>query len=177
MNTSFKAELIEMRVNGITVDPFTNSPIVILKGVLDESISLPIWIGILEASAIAAKMENVKFTRPMTHDLIRKLLVKTGGKVCRVEIHDLKENVYYSTILMEDNKGESHLLDARPSDAIAIALRMNASIFVDEKVISKSKNIKQGKVVPNKEETDDDSESLLEMLQELSSDAFGKYKM
>jgi len=179
MTTTIKAKLIEMNVSGITVDPFTNAPIVILKGVEDSSVALPIWIGALEASAIAAEMEDVRFTRPMTHDLIKTLMGKTEVTVKKIEIFDLIDNVYYANIFIKDSNGESHCIDSRPSDAIAIALRMEASIFVSVDVIERSGDIEQGKSQPPciKECEGADSESLLEMLEDLSPEAFGKYKM
>jgi hypothetical protein len=175
MTTTIKAELLEMRVSSIAVDPFTNSPIVILKGVIDNNTALPIWIGILEASAIAAQMEDVKFSRPMTHDLIRKLMVNTGATVNRIEINDLRDNVYYASIHMKDCNGESHIVDSRPSDAIAVALRMNASIFVARGVIDRSKDLEKAPSI--EDSLMKDSEGLLEMLEEMSPEAFGKYKM
>lgn len=177
MKTSIKAELLEMKVSSISVDPFTNSPIVILKGVVDKSTTLPIWIGLLEASAIAAKMEDVNFTRPMTHDLISKLMVKTGATVSKIEINGLRDNVYYASIHMEDCNGARHVIDSRPSDAIAVALRMDASILVAREVIERSKDLEQGKAPCVDESLKKDSEFLLEMLEEMSIEAFGKYKM
>lgn len=179
MNTTLKAKLIEMKVSGITVDPFTNAPIVILKGVEDNSVALPIWIGAQEAGAIAAEMEGVKFTRPMTHDLLKTLMGKTGATVKRIEIFDLIDNVYYANIFVKDSNGASHCIDSRPSDAIAIALRTDASIFVSLDVIEKTGDIEQGKSRQPcvKECEGAASESLLEMLEDLSPEAFGKYKM
>jgi len=164
---------MKMKVAGLTMDPFTNAPIVILKDD-DEKNSLPIWIGILEASAIAAELESLKFARPMTHDLIRDLFRRIEVNLDRVELTDLRDNVYYATLHIEKG-GESHRIDARPSDAIALALRMSSPIFVDTKVLDKSRNL-EVKDAP-KQLTKDDSRKWLDMLEGLSADDFGKYKM
>jgi uncharacterized protein len=164
--------LKEMKVAGITVDPFTNTPIVILKD-LEEQDVLPIWIGLLEASSIATALENVQTPRPMTHDLLKNVLDNLGAKVIKIEVNDLKDNTYYAVIHLEI-KSKRITIDARPSDAIALALRVNASIFVDENVIKKSAKVelskKEDKVVVDTGEWE-------EILENLSSDDFGKYKM
>jgi hypothetical protein len=162
----------EMKVAGITVDPFTNTPIVILKD-LEEKDVLPIWIGLLEASSIATAIENVQTPRPMTHDLLKNILDSLDVKVIRIEVNDLKDNTYYAIIYLEvDDKRLT--IDARPSDAIALALRVNASIFVEESVIKKSAKVdlskKEDKVVTDQAEWE-------EILENMSSDDFGKYKM
>jgi len=164
--------LKEMKVAGITVDPFTNTPIVILKD-LEEKDVLPIWIGLLEASSIATAIENIQTPRPMTHDLLKNLLDNLGVKVIKIEINDLKDNTYYALIHLDvDNK--RLVIDSRPSDAIAIALRTGASIFVEENVIKKSAKVdlsqKGDKVVTDTGEWED-------ILENLSPDDFGKYKM
>jgi len=164
--------LKEMKVAGITVDPFTNTPIVILKD-LEEKDVLPIWIGLLEASRIATAIENIQTPRPMTHDLLKNLLDNLGVKVIKIEINDLKDNTYYALIHLDvDNK--RLVIDSRPSDAIAIALRTGASIFVEENVIKKSAKVdlsqKGDKVVTDTGEWED-------ILENLSPDDFGKYKM
>jgi bifunctional DNase/RNase len=164
--------LKEMRVAGITVDPFTNTPIVILKD-LDEKDVLPIWIGLLEASSIATALENVQTPRPMTHDLMKSMLDHLGVKVVKIEVNDLRDNTYFAVIHMEiDNK--RMVIDSRPSDAIALALRAGASIFVEENVIKKSAKVdltkKEDKVVVDTTEWE-------EILENLSPDDFGKYKM
>ena len=126
---------IEMRVSGLTMDPITNTPIVILKD-LEEKKAIPIWIGIFEASAIATEIEKITFSRPMTHDLLNDIVKLLNAEVVRVEIHDLRNNTFFANIhLLRD--GKLIVVDARPSDAIAIALRAGAQIFVDEKVIEK----------------------------------------
>ena len=160
-----------MKVFGLTIDPFTNAPIVILKD-LDEKNALPVWIGILEASAIAAELEKIQFSRPMTHDLMREMLHSLKITVTKIEVNDLKDNVYYATIHMS-SKGDSFVIDARPSDAIAIALRMSSPIYVDTKVLDKSKNIDMRKDAGKKPSSKD----LLDKLEELNPEDFGKYKM
>jgi bifunctional DNase/RNase len=162
----------EMKVAGITVDPFTNTPIVILKD-LEEKDVLPIWIGLLEASSIATAIENVQTPRPMTHDLLKNILDSLDVKVIRIEVNDLKDNTYFAIIYLEV-EDKRLTIDARPSDAIALALRVNASIFVEESVIKKSAKVdlskKGDKVVTDQTEWED-------ILENMSSDDFGKYKM
>jgi len=167
--------LIEMKVSGITLDPFTNAPIVILKDVDDKN-ALPVWIGVLEASAIATEIEDIKFSRPMTHDLLKTMLTQAGGTVERIEVVDLKDNVFYAEIHVRSAAGPM-VLDARPSDAIAIALRMNSPIFVDTRVLDKSKNIDMRSRTERASAGDGSAEDLEEMLGDLSSEEFGKYKM
>lgn len=163
--------LLEMKVFGLAVDPFTNAPIVILKD-LDEKKTLPVWIGVMEASAIATELENVKFSRPLTHDLLRSILDQTGVSVTKVEVTDLKDNVYYANIFIDSHRGEL-TIDARPSDAIALALRMGSPIYVDTKVLDKSKSID----MRDDEGRKRSSSELMEMLDDLSPEDFGKYKM
>jgi bifunctional DNase/RNase len=164
--------LKEMKVAGITVDPFTNTPIVLLKDLEDKDV-LPIWIGLLEASSIATALENINTPRPMTHDLLKNILDNLGVKVLKIEVNDLKDNTYYALIHFDVNK-KRLVMDSRPSDAIAIALRTAAPIFVEEAVIKKSAKVdlttKGDKVVTDTTEWED-------ILENLSSDDFGKYKM
>ncbi len=164
--------LKEMKVAGITVDPFTNTPIVILKD-LEEQDVLPIWIGLLEASSIATALENIQTPRPMTHDLVKSILDTLGVKVLKIEVNDLRDNTYYALLHLDMNE-KRLVIDARPSDAIALALRTGAPIFVEENVIKKSTKIdfaqKGDKVVT-------ESGDWEELLESLSPDDFGKYKM
>ena len=148
----------EMKVGGLTVDPYTNTPIVLLKD-LEEKDVVPIWIGFFEASAIATQLENVKLARPMTHDLMRNILETLGAKVLRIEVTDLKENTFYALIHIELD-GEHYAIDSRPSDAIALALRTGAPIFVNEEVIEKSRKAEV------KSEEERDLDELLERLDE-----------
>lgn len=131
---SLKNMLVEVKIGALIMDPNTNNPIVVLKGVDSESI-LPIWVGAYEANAIALEIEKIVPQRPMTHDLLRNLIVETGLKVPRVIINDLRDNTFYALIEMTDEKGNAITLDARPSDAIALALRLDCAIFVEQKVL------------------------------------------
>jgi len=166
--------LLEMKVSGLTIDPFTNVPIVILKDA-DEKNVLPVWIGVLEASAIASELEKIQFSRPMTHDLMKEILKNVNVKVKKVEVNDLKDNIYYATMYMTTSAGD-FTIDARPSDAIAMALRTSSPIFVDSKVLDKSKNI-DFTGGDDKKKKGKGSKGLAELLEELSPGDFGKYKM
>lgn len=126
--------LIEVKIGALIMDPNTNTPIVVLKGIDSETI-LPIWVGAFEANAIALEIEKIVPQRPMTHDLLRNFIVETGFKITRVSITDLRDNTFYALIEMIDEKGNISSLDARPSDAIALALRMDCAIFVEQKVL------------------------------------------
>jgi len=154
----------EMKVGGLTVDPYTNTPIVLLKD-LEEKDVVPIWIGFFEASAIATQLEEVKLVRPMTHDLLRNILDILGAQVLRVEVTDLRENTFYALIHIELN-GAHYAIDSRPSDAIALALRTGSPIFVNEEVIEKSRKVE----LRSEEERDLD-----ELLEKLDSEE--GYKM
>jgi bifunctional DNase/RNase len=161
-----------MVISGLTMDPVTNSPIVILKAV-DGDETLPIWIGLLEATAIASEMEGIKFSRPMTHDLLKNMMEMVDVKVARIEVSDLKDNTYYAVIHFKQGEKEM-TLDARPSDALAISLRVKAPIFVAEEVI------KQSSRIDLKSEPQDKSEKgkkWQEILESLNPEDFGKYKM
>jgi bifunctional DNase/RNase len=126
--------LVEVKIGALIMDPNTNNPIVVLKGVESESI-LPIWVGAYEANAIALEIEKIVPQRPMTHDLLRNLIVEAGLKIARVIINDLRDNTFYALIEMSDEHGKNIALDARPSDAIALALRLDCAIFVEQKVL------------------------------------------
>ncbi|MDO9527874.1 MAG: bifunctional nuclease family protein [Syntrophales bacterium] len=166
--------LIEMRVSGLAIDPLTNTPIVILKD-MEEKMAVPIWIGLFEASAIATELEKVSFSRPMTHDLLHNILVRLDVKVTKIEINDLKDNTFFANIYFLKD-GSNVIVDSRPSDAIAIALRGNAPILVDEKVIEKSRKLDLGdKKVMSLDKLKE--ENLEEFLKSLSPEDFGKYKM
>jgi bifunctional DNase/RNase len=164
---------IEMKVSGLTMDPITNTPIVNLKD-LEEKKAIPIWIGIFEASAIATEIEKITFSRPMTHDLLNEVVKVLKAEVKRVEIHDLRNNTFFANIhLMRE--GNKIVVDARPSDAIAIALRAGAPIFVDDKVIEKSRNVDFGTKMSDLDRLK--KEKLADFLENLSPEDFGKYKM
>ena len=158
----------EMKVSGLTVDPFTNTPIVLLKD-LEEKEVVPIWIGFFEASAIATKLEKVQLSRPMTHDLIKNLLDTLKVTVIKIEVTELRENTFFAIIHL-DMDGTHCAIDARPSDAIALALRTDVPIYVHEEVIKKSRKI-------DLRQQKEGEEVLDELLEGLSSKDFGKYKM
>ncbi|NDY42128.1 bifunctional nuclease family protein [Dissulfurirhabdus thermomarina] len=160
-----------MTAHAITIDAKSNSPILILKERGGER-ALPIWIGLLEATAIATEMEKIEFARPMTHDLALNLLAALGARITRIVVNDLRDNTYYALITLEKD-GEVLEVDARPSDAVALALRAGAEIFVEEAVLAKS--------VPSREGTEasadsDKADKWLEILEGLDPEAF-KYKM
>ncbi|HOK06993.1 MAG TPA: bifunctional nuclease family protein [Syntrophales bacterium] len=165
--------LIEMNIAGITIDPITNTPIVILKD-KEERKALPIWIGIFEASAIASQLEKITYARPMTHDLLYEVLKTTEVVVEKIEINDLRNNTFFANIYLS-REGASFVVDARPSDAIALALRAEAPIFVDEAVIEKSRTVDFGEKSEDMEKLKE--EKLKELLESLSPEDFGKYKM
>ena len=131
--------MVEMDVKGLTVDPFTQMPIVVLKSKNSEEV-LPLWIGTFEANSIALELENIKKPRPMTYDLIKSILDTLNVDVKRVYISDLENGTFYAKIeVISNGNGETNLIDARPSDAINIALRCKAPIFVSKEVIEKVK--------------------------------------
>jgi bifunctional DNase/RNase len=160
--------LIEMTIKGLMVDPVTTMPIVILKDRGGERV-LPIWVGIFEANAIALQIENIATPRPMTHDLLRNVISDLDGTVDQVVVSDLKDNTFFAIIYLTV-KGERVVIDSRPSDAIALALRTRAPILVEEAVIDNAKTV---------DFTSDraDSERLQQWLESLDPDEMGKYKM
>ena len=134
--------LVEVKIGALIMDPNSNSPIVVLKGVDSETI-LPIWVGAFEANAIALEIEKIVPQRPMTHDLIRNLITEMGCQVTRVIITDLRENTFYALIELNDEAGKTISLDARPSDAIALALRSDCPIYAEQKVLDISASSNQ----------------------------------
>jgi uncharacterized protein len=165
--------LIEMKVLGLTIDPITNTPIVILKDMHNNK-AIPIWIGLFEASAIATELKKIVFPRPMTHDLFNEFLKSFDVTVSRIEIVDIRSNTFFANIYLR-REGLDFTIDARPSDAIAIALRTNAPIFVDENVIEKSRNVDFGMKLNDLDTLKE--EKIKEFLENLSAEDFGKYKM
>ena len=155
-----------MKVSGIAIDPFTNTPIIILKDLNGDKM-LPIWIGFMEASSIAMELEKTPRLRPLTHDLLKNILDDLKYSVSRVELTDLKDNTYYAAIHLK-KMGDIHIFDSRPSDAIAIAIRTRSQIFVHDSVLESSKQIQA---------IDEDKEKLAEMLDKIPPGDFGKYKM
>src|SRR5258705_8189111 len=160
--------LIEMNIKGLMVDPVTNMPIVILKDKEGDRV-LPIWVGIFEANAIALQIENVATPRPMTHDLLRNVIQDLKAAVEKVVVCDLQENTFYALIYLRLN-GDTLAIDARPSDAIALALRTRAPIFVEDTVIDNAKPFDFSADKP-------DADRLHKWLESLDPDDLGKYKM
>lgn len=160
--------LIEMTIKGLMVDPITNMPIVLLKDKAGDRV-LPIWVGIFEANAIALQIENIATPRPMTHDLLRNLISDLNGRVDRVVVSDLKDNTFYAIIHLTV-LGERVAVDARPSDAIALALRTSSPIMVEESVID---NAKSADLAPERV----DNDRLQKWLEGLDPEELGKYKM
>lgn len=130
---------IEVKIRALMMDPNSGTPIIILKDVNSETM-LPIWVGAYEANAIALEIEKIAPPRPMTHDLLRNLIVELGLKVDRVVVTSLRDNTFYAVIEMTGENGEPMRLDSRPSDAIALALRADCPIYVDLEVIQASRN-------------------------------------
>jgi len=167
---------VEMKVAGIALDPSNNAPIVILRD-LEGKLVLPIWIGIMEASSIAAAIEGISYSRPMTHDLLKNILDTIEAEVVKIEVVDIKDNVFYAMISVRHN-GQTVKIDARPSDAIAIALRTQANIFVAAHVLKDATQVttdteKKKKVIFGFEQ---DMEKLKEILEDMDPEDFGKYK-
>ena len=163
---------VEMKVKGLTLDPLTNMPIVILKD-LEGQRALPIWVGIFEANAIALEMEKVPTPRPMTHDLIKNILDGLKAKVNRIIVNDLRDNTFYAIIALSLNNSEEYI-DSRPSDAIALALRVNAPIYVSKKVLEEARSID---LTAEKGSEEGESEKLKDWLENLKPEDFGKYEM
>jgi hypothetical protein len=163
--------LVEMKVRGLALDPVSNMPIIILRDEEDKR-SLPIWVGIFEANAIALELEKIATPRPMTHDLIKNVLESLDAQVTRVVVTDLRENTFYAALHLKLGNAE-HTVDSRPSDAIALALRVAAPIFVEDAVFPKA-----GKMDVSKEGEPmkpDDPEQLREWLQNIKPEDFEKY--
>ncbi len=159
---------VEMRIKGLMLDPVTNMPIIILSDMEGQRI-LPIWVGFFEANAIALQMENVATPRPMTHDLLKNVISGLNATVKKILVNNLWDNTFYALIYLEMD-GETLAIDSRPSDAIALALRMKSPIFVEEEVIQKAKSIEGTRDLS-------DSESLQKWLENLRPEELGKYKM
>jgi bifunctional DNase/RNase len=130
---------IEVKIRGLMMDPSSGTPIIILKDVNSETM-LPIWVGAYEANAIALEIEKISPQRPMTHDLLRNVILEMGANVERVVVTELRDNTFFALIIMKDRAGDAVMIDARPSDAIALALRVDCPIFVNEEVIQASRN-------------------------------------
>lgn len=159
---------VEMKIRGLTMDPVTNMPVVILKDV-GSDVVLPIWVGVYEANAIALEIEKVSTPRPMTHDLIKNVLTGLDALVHRVVVTELKDDTFYAVIWLE-REGRVISVDSRPSDALALALRMDCPIFVEEQVLKTSK---QATNLSERATSDE----LRKFLEGLGDDDLGKYKM
>lgn len=159
----------EMQVIGITMDPVSQSPIIILRDKENRN-TLPIWIGVLEANAIAIGLEHLQLPRPMTHDLIRNLLVQIGVRLLRVEVTDIRDNTYYAALHIKVG-GKPITVDSRPSDAIAIAIRMDVPIMVREDVLEKALKVDSG------EASGEQKDKWTELLEKMDPEDFSKYKM
>ncbi|HMI51406.1 MAG TPA: bifunctional nuclease family protein [Candidatus Saccharimonadales bacterium] len=157
-----------MKIRGLMMDPVTNMPIVVLKDVQGQAV-LPIWVGVYEANAIALEIEKVQTPRPMTHDLLKNVLMGLDGRVAKIVVNELKDDTFYALIWVERD-GQMMTIDSRPSDALALALRMDCPIFVDEQVL---KNSKVSGVLSEKTTND----QLKTYLEGLSDDDLGRYKM
>ena len=159
--------MIKMEIKGLLMDPVSNMPVVILRD-LDKGLFLPIWVGIFEANAIALQLENISTPRPMTHDLLRNMISELDARVIRVVINDLRDSTFFAQIRLIT--GEKTLeVDARPSDAIALALRTEAPIFVAQSVLDQAQTISP--------DGDDQDEKLKKWFDQLGPDDMGKYKM
>jgi len=166
--------LHKVSIAGLTVDPASNTPIIILKSE-DNDQAIPIWIGLLEATAIASALQGVTFDRPMTHDLFKNFLDMLNIAVSKVEVCDIKDSTYFAKIHFASRE-KIFSMDARPSDAIAIALRFNAPIFIDDKVIEKSK-MGEGEGVAEVVDQSSEGKKWAEYLEKLSPKDFGKFKV
>jgi bifunctional DNase/RNase len=159
---------VEMKIKGLMIDPVSNMPIIILRQVGSEMV-LPIWVGIFEANAIAMQIEKIQSPRPMTHDLLCNVITDLRAKVEKVVITDLKDNTFFATIhLVRD--AERLAVDARPSDAMALALRVNAPILVEESVLERSS-------VTGEDRDIDETERLRRWLEQVDPEELGKYEM
>ena len=161
------AEEVEVRIRGLMLDPVTNMPMIVLKDVSGDGV-LPIWVGIFEANAIALEIEKSATPRPMTHDLLRNTLRAFEASVQRVVVSELRDDTFYAVIWLERN-GETLTLDARPSDALALAMRADCPIFVSRSVMESARDAKKGK--------DINQQDLRRWLEGLGDDDMGRYKM
>ena len=170
-----RPDSIRMNIEGLTLDPATKTPIVVLRDG-EGKFSLPIWIGLLEATSIATELESVETDRPMTHDILRSCVDELGARVAAVEVSDLRDNTFYATIFLE-RAGTEVSIDARPSDAIALALRAGCPIFVAKKVLEQSSVLQtSGESARDENLSDRSPEQRSEILERMTPDDF-KYKM
>jgi uncharacterized protein len=164
--------LHKVSIAGLTMDPASNTPIIILKSEENDQ-AIPIWIGLLEATSIASALQSIKYERPMTHDLFKNFSDTLQISIARVEVCDLRDNTFFARIYFV-SKEDNFDIDARPSDAIALALRFDAPIFVEDSVMQKSKiSDTEGEAV----DTSEEGKKWADYLANLSPDDFGKYKV
>jgi len=159
--------MVKMEIKGLLMDPVSNMPVVILRD-QEDGLFLPIWVGIFEANAIAIEMEKIASPRPMTHDLLRNVIAELGIRVDRIVVTELKDNTFFARIHLSRGS-DSWSVDSRPSDAIALALRAQAEIFVEEDVLEKSKTLRT--------EGASDPDKLKKWLEEVNPEDLGKYRM
>jgi bifunctional DNase/RNase len=174
---SAREGFVQMTVGGLTLDPVTKTPIVVLKDET-ENLNLPIWIGLLEATSMATELEGIKMTRPMTHDLLKNLLSQFGADVEWIAVTELKENTFYAVIYLLLN-GERVAIDSRPSDAISLALRTDSPIYVAREVLEASSVLseaQQEEAPPSQDLSDLSPEEWEKILEKLDPEDF-KYKM
>ncbi|MDW7712287.1 MAG: bifunctional nuclease family protein [Deferrisomatales bacterium] len=165
---------VEMKVAGVALDPQSKGPVVLLRDA-EQHYTLPIWIGILEAAAIAYALEGAEPPRPMTHDLMKMLLEELGAAVPRIDVDSIEDNVFRAKIHLELPGGATRLIDSRPSDALALGLRTGAKIFAEEKVLRRASSVQVKEAKGGGGEEGEDAWK--EFLEKLDADAFGKYKM
>ena len=164
--------LHKVSIAGLTMDPASNTPIIILKSEENEQ-AIPIWIGLLEATSIASALQNIQYERPMNHDLFKNFTKFLDISVAKVEVCDLKDNTFYARIYFVSEKTNFDM-DARPSDAIALALRYDAPIFVEDAVMKKSK-MPEGEMEVM--DTSEEGQKWADYLENLSPEDFGKFKV
>ncbi|HVO58342.1 MAG TPA: bifunctional nuclease family protein [Dongiaceae bacterium] len=162
---------LEMKIRGLMMDPVTNMPIVVLKDVHGNAV-LPIWVGVYEANAIALEIEKVQTPRPMTHDLLKNVLLGLDVRVDKIVVSELKDDTFYALIWVE-REGQMMTIDSRPSDALALALRMDCPIFVDEQVLKNSKV----STALSERSAHEQTGQLKNYLDSLSDEDLGRYKM
>jgi bifunctional DNase/RNase len=161
-------EEVEMQIRGLMMDPVTNMPIIVLKDIASDLV-LPIWVGIFEANAIALELEKTATPRPMTHDLMQNITRGLNAQVRKVVVSELRDDTFYAIIWM-DHAGETVAIDARPSDAIALALRWDCPIYVNREVLENSKQSLSGSQAVS-------SDEMKRWLENLNDDEMGRYKM
>jgi uncharacterized protein len=164
--------MIKMEIKGLLMDPVSNMPVVILRDT-EKGHFLPIWVGIFEANAIALELEKIATPRPMTHDLIKNILESVRARVMKVVVTDLKENTFYAVLHLQLGETE-YTVDSRPSDAIALALRVAAPIYVDEDVVKKAKTLEVAAKDAEPVKTDD-PDSVKEWLGSIKPEDFEKF--